>query len=90
MFLELQGNVQCAIIITLAQKSCLAEEVEYSEYEKLFHERFGDSIIFCFTDRKAQIQLDLISLVKTKMCNKKQYLCFVRMDFFVSIFADVL
>ena len=53
--------------VTLAQKSCLAEDVEYSEYEKLFHERFGDSIIFCFTDKKAQIQLDLISLVKTKM-----------------------
>ena len=53
--------------VTLAQKSCLAEDVEYSEYEKLFIERFGDSIIFCFTDRKAQIQLDLISLVRTKM-----------------------
>ena len=57
--------------ITSAQKSCLAEEVEYSEYEKLFHKRFGDSIIFCFTDRKAQIHLDLISLVKRQKCETK-------------------
>ena len=56
---------------TSAQKSCLAEEVEYSEYEKLFHKRFGDSIIFCFTDRKAQIHLDLISLVKRQKCETK-------------------
>ena len=56
---------------TSAQKSCLAEEVEYSEYEKLFHKRFGDSIIFCFTDRKAQIHLDLISLVKRQKCEAK-------------------